>query len=69
MSNLFQSMTDEEWDELSRRKPLIMTITLNFTTAKKLNKRLKTQKEIEDFVEKAIDFFDYLPFENDKPTI
>lgn len=63
MSNLRQSMTDEEWHELENREPMKMNVNLSFKTMKKLNEMFKTQKEIDEYVQKCIDYMQYLPFE------
>ena len=63
MSNLFQSMTEEEWHDLENREPMKMNVNLSFATMKKLNEMFKTQKEIDEYVQKCIDFMQYLPFE------
>jgi len=63
MSNLFQSMTEEEWHDLENREPMKMNVNLSFSTMKKLNEMFKTQKEIDEYVQKCIDFMQYLPFE------
>lgn len=63
MSNLRQSMTDEEWHELETREPMKMNVNLSFKTMKKLNEMFKTQKEIDEYVQKCIDYMQYLPFE------
>lgn len=63
MSNLRQSMTEEEWHELENREPMKMNVNLSFNTMKKLNEMFQTQKEIDEYVQKCIDFMQYLPFE------
>lgn len=63
MSNLFQSMTEEEWHDLENREPMKMNVNLSFSTMKKLNEMFKTQKEINEYVQKCIDHMQYLPFE------
>jgi Holliday junction resolvase RusA-like endonuclease len=63
MSNLRQSMTEEEWHELENREPMKMNVNLSFNTMKKLNEMFKTQKEIDEYVQKCIDYMQYLPFE------
>lgn len=66
MSNLRQSMTDEEWHELETREPMKMNVNLSFNTMKKLNEMFQTQKKIDDYVQKCIDFMQYLPFDLEK---
>jgi len=65
MSNLFQSMTEEEWHDLENREPMKMNVNLSFSTMKKLNEMFKTQKEIDEYVQKCIDFMQYLPFSHE----
>ena len=65
MSNLFQSMTEEEWHDLENREPMKMNVNLSFATMKKLNEMFKTQKEIDEYVQKCIDFMQYLPFSHE----
>jgi len=56
-------MTEEEWHDLENREPMKMNVNLSFSTMKKLNEMFKTQKEIDEYVQKCIDFMQYLPFE------
>lgn len=64
MSNLRQSMTDDELELLRLEKPMILSVSLDFQTAKKLNEMFDSdQKKIDDYVKKCIDYMQYLPFE------
>lgn len=64
MSNLRQSMTEDELEELRNEKPLILNVSLDFQTALKLNEMFeRDQKKIDDYVKKCIDYMQYLPFE------
>lgn len=65
MSNLRQSMTDDELELLRLEKPMILSVSLDFNTAKKLNEMFDNdQKKIDDYVKKCIDYMQYLPFED-----
>lgn len=65
MSNLRQSMTDDELELLRLEKPMILSVSLDFQTAKKLNEMFDSdQKKIDDYVKKCIDYMQYLPFED-----
>ena len=64
MSNLRQSMTEDELEALRNEKPLILSVSLEFQTALKLNEMFeRDQKKIDDYVKKCIDYMQYLPFE------
>lgn len=64
MSNLRQSMTEDELEALRNEKPLILSVSLDFQTAVKLNEMFeRDQKKIDDYVKKCIDYMQYLPFE------
>lgn len=58
-------MTEEEWHDLENREPMKMNVNLSFSTMKKLNEMFKTQKEIDEYVQKCIDFMQYLPFSHE----
>ena len=58
-------MTEEEWHDLENREPMKMNVNLSFATMKKLNEMFKTQKEIDEYVQKCIDFMQYLPFSHE----
>lgn len=64
MSNLRQSMTEDELEALRNEKPLILSVSLDFQTALKLNEMFeRDQSKIDEFVKKCIDYMQYLPFE------
>jgi len=64
MSNLRQSMTEDELEALRNEKPLILSVSLDFQTAVKLNEMFeRDQKKIDEYVKKCIDYMQYLPFE------
>ena len=64
MSNLRQSMTEDELEALRNEKPLILNVCLDFQTALKLNEMFdRDQKKIDDYIKKCIDYMQYLPFE------
>ena len=64
MSNLRQSMTEDELEALRNEKPLILNVCLDFQTALKLNEMFeRDQKKIDEYVKKCIDYMQYLPFE------
>lgn len=64
MSNLRQSMTEDELEALRNEKPLILSVSLDFQTALKLNEMFdRDQKKIDEYVKKCIDYMQYLPFE------
>lgn len=65
MSNLRQSMTEDELEALRNEKPLILNVSLDFQTALKLNEMFeRDQSKIDEFVKKCIDYMQYLPFED-----
>lgn len=64
MSNLRQNLTEDELEALRNEKPLILSVSLDFNTALKLNEMFeRDQKKIDDYVKKCIDYMQYLPFE------
>lgn len=55
MSNLRQSMTEDELEALRNEKPLILSVSLDFQTAVKLNEMFeRDQKKIDDLIERLI---------------
>lgn len=64
MSNLRQNLTEDELEALRNEKPLILSVSLDFQTAVKLNEMFeRDQKKIDEYVKKCIDYMQYLPFE------
>lgn len=57
MSNLRQNLTEDELEALRNEKPLILSVSLDFNTALKLNEMFeRDQKKIDDYVKKCIDY-------------
>lgn len=55
MSNLRQNLTEDELEALRNEKPLILSVSLDFNTALKLNEMFEhDQKKIDDLIERLI---------------
>lgn len=55
MSNLRQNLTEDELEALRNEKPLILSVSLDFNTALKLNEMFeRDQKKIDNLIERLI---------------
>lgn len=55
MSNLRQNLTEDELEALRNEKPLILSVSLDFQTALKLNEMFeRDQNKIDNLIERLI---------------